>query len=430
MTMSDYKFQVTQKVHIHPIIKRISLLTFIIFLILFAMLFLPWQQTVKGHGKLIAYEPSQRDYIIVSTINGFVEEYSVSENQHVKKGDVLCKIADRDQNLSSRLKAQESLLGTQGVDSQAQGKLLLSQIDSLGKYYLNGLSIYESKLVQSTQKMESLKLHNEVLAKNFEVKKSQYERITSLKELGIESMKNFEQAQNEYVKTKIEREKNLIDISVEEQNYSILKDEKIKFINETQNKIKQTQEKLLQANISLSGIENSRLSIEGRMKSYESGIIRAPKEGVVIRILQNDTNKLLKEGDELIHFAPDVSQRSILLKVSDFNMPLIKENLLVRIKFYGWPALQISGWPSIKYGTFGGIVKRVEPLSHELGAYYVHIFETEEEPWPPQDVLRLGTQSTAWIRLESVPIWYQIWRYINAMPPNMPTEVESYEKSH
>ena len=139
--MSDYKFQVTQKVHIHPVIKKITLLTCIIFLILFAMLFLPWQQTVKGYGKLIAYEPSQRDYIIVSTINGFVEEYDVSENQHVKKGDVLCKIADRDQNLSSRLKAQESLFGTQGIDSQAQSKLLLSQIDSLEKYYLKGLRI-------------------------------------------------------------------------------------------------------------------------------------------------------------------------------------------------------------------------------------------------------------------------------------------------
>lgn len=425
--MSNYKFQVMQRVHIHPVVKRVSLLTFIIFLILFGMLFLPWQQTVKGYGKLIAYEPSQRDYTILSTINGFVEEYYVSENQHVKKGDAICKIADRDQNLSSRLKAQESLLKTQGVDSQAQSKLLLSQIDSLEEFYLNGLSIYESKLLQSMQKVESLKLHNEALAKNFEVKKSQYERVESLKELGIESMKNFEQAQNEYVKTKIEREKSLIDISIEEKNYTILKEEKVKFINKTQNRIKQTQEKLLQANIALANIENSKLSIEGRMKSYESRIIRAPKDGIVVRILQNDTNKLLKEGDVLIHFAPDVTQRSILLKVSDFNMPLIKENLLVRIKFYGWPALQISGWPKIQYGTFGGYVKKVEPLSHEKGAYYLYIFETKEEPWPSADVLRLGTQATAWIRLESVPIWYQIWRYINAMPPNMPTEVESYE---
>jgi len=106
-------------------------------------------------------------------------------------------------------------------------------------------------------------------------------------------------------------------------------------------------------------------------------------------------------------------------------MPLIKEGLKVRIMFYGWPALQVPGWPSIKYGTFGGIIKKVDPISHEKGLYYAYISEDpDEDSWPSSDVLRPGTQATGWVRLNTVPIWYQMWRLMNALPPEMKTPIK------
>ena len=100
-------------------------------------------------------------------------------------------------------------------------------------------------------------------------------------------------------------------------------------------------------------------------------------------------------------------------------MPWIKEGLPVRIMFYGWSALQISGWPKIHYGSFGGIIKKVEQVSHEKGFYYAHVVEDPAEPWPNGNELRIGTQSSAWVRLSTVPIWYAIWRSLNALPPQM-----------
>ena len=58
-------------------------------------------------------------------------------------------------------------------------------------------------------------------------------------------------------------------------------------------------------------------------------------------------------------------------------------------------------------------------MSYEAGFYYAYIVEDPDEPWPDASKLRQGTQATVWVSLETVPMWYQIWRQINAMPPKM-----------
>jgi hypothetical protein len=154
---------------------------------------------------------------------------------------------------------------------------------------------------------------------------------------------------------------------------------------------------------------------------YETAEVYAQKDGYIVRLYESDRNKLLKEGEHVIYFAPVVSEKTLLLKVSDFNMPLIKEGLPVRLMFYGWPAMQISGWPAIKFGTFGGKIKKIDSVSYDKGFFYAYVVEDPNEPWPKGDVLKVGTQTTAWVRLETVPIWYQIWRTINGLPPRMLT---------
>jgi hypothetical protein len=102
-------------------------------------------------------------------------------------------------------------------------------------------------------------------------------------------------------------------------------------------------------------------------------------------------------------------------------MPLIKEGLPVRIRFHGWPVLHIPGWPVIRFGTFGGIIKKVDPILHEKGVYYAYVVEDPNEPWPSNEKLRVGTNATAWIALSRVPIWYELWRLMNAFPAKMVT---------
>ena len=66
------------------------------------------------------------------------------------------------------------------------------------------------------------------------------------------------------------------------------------------------------------------------------------------------------------------------------------------------------------------MIKSIEHTSHVKGAYYALVMEDpNSEPWPDEKLLRIGTESTLWVRLESVTIWYELWRLFTAQPPKM-----------
>jgi hypothetical protein len=41
-----------------------------------------------------------------------------------------------------------------------------------------------------------------------------------------------------------------------------------------------------------------------------------------------------------------------------------------------------------------------------------------EVAWPDAEKwLRQGTRANAWVMLEQVPLWFEVWRQINGFPP-------------
>lgn len=419
--MHQYNFRALEKVKLHPFVNKIWVFSSIVFSLLFISLFLPWQQTVKGEGTVVAYDPTQRDYTVLATMDGFIEEFYVSENQFVKKGTRLFTMVDLDRGYLEKLKTIESSSKDQYKNSQKQIDNFEVKKKNLDEYLSVGLNVYQQKYEQIQNKIESLELKKISLEKNHEIEKANFERTKLLYEDGIESKRSLEIGENVYTKADAELKKINIDIQIEKNHLDIVMSEKENFINETENKIKLLENSALSSENTLQSLSQTVQINAVNVSRYASGEVVAEKDGYVVRIFQNDKNKFIKKSEEIIHFSPTVSTKSILLKVSDFNMPLIKEGLPVRIMFYGWPALQISGWPEIRFGTFGGIIKNVEQTSHEKGFYYAQIVEDPTEPWPKGDDLRIGTQATVWVRLEAVPIWYQLWRLMNAIPPKMVT---------
>ena len=421
--MSDPIFHSLEKVHLNPFVKKIWVFSSIVFSFLILALFLPWQQTVEGEGVVVAYDPTQRDYPVLATMDGFINEFYVTENQFVKKGTKLFTMVDLDKEYLNKLKMIEGSSKDQYRNSQTQINNFQATKKNLDEYLSVGLNVYAQKYEQTKNKIDSLNLKKISLEKNHEIEKSNFERTKLLHADGIESKRNMEVRENSYIEANVELKKINIDIEVEKNNLDILKNERDKFLKETENKIKLLDNDTLSSKNTLQSLGQSVQINSVNISRYTSGEVIAEKDGYVVKIFQNDKNKLIKMSEPIMHFAPKVTTKSVLLKVSDFNMPLIKEGLPVRIMFYGWPALQIAGWPEIRYGTFGGIIKNVEQTSREKGFYYAQIVEDPKEPWPKGDSLRMGTQATVWVRLETVPIWYQIWRLMNAIPPKMVTPV-------
>lgn len=419
--MSNYTFTVLQKVSLHKFVEKFWYVSFIIVIFIIAFLFLPWQQTVKGQGVISAFDPTERPYEISATIHGFIDEFHVEENQFVKKGELLFTMIDLDRKYSVKLKKIEENIHEQLANTKKQVFILQEKSHNLKEYLDVGLHVYNQNFDQIEDKIRSLQLKKISLEKNHDIEKSNFERIALLFKDGIESKRKYEMSENIYIRTKAELEKVVIDIQIEKRSLDIVKKEKEKFLKDTQNKIKSLEESILSSQNRMTLLDQDLQRQSMQISRYSRSEVYAQKDGYVVRLLQSDQNKVLNKGDGVIYFAPVVSEKTLLLKVSDFNMPLIKEGLPVRLMFYGWPALQISGWPSIKYGTFGGRIKKVDSISYDKGFFYAYVVEDGDEPWPKGDALKVGTQTTAWVRLETVPIWYQIWRTINGLPPRMVT---------
>jgi len=133
----------------------------------------------------------------------------------------------------------------------------------------------------------------------------------------------------------------------------------------------------------------------------------------------------VKEGDPLVTVVPARPQQAVELYVKAMDVPLLRRDRKVRLVFDGWPALQFSGWPSVAVGTFGGVISVIDAVDSQNGRFRVLVTpDPEDERWPEQ--LRMGSGVHGWALLDTVPVWFEIWRQLNGFPPTVdPDQLEA-----
>lgn len=417
--MKPTDFYALKNHKVNPWVHRLWIITVGIIAILVMMLFLPWEQTVRGEGQLMAQNPSERGYMIAATVDGFVDKLYVRENQKVKRGDPLFEMVDLDQNYSERIERMDQNLKQQMVHTQEEYSTLIKNRDNSVEQMATGKELYAKKYQQGLETLKSLEFRKSAVSENYRVERLNYERVKTLYEESIESKRSLERAENSYIKAKTELDKVNVEIDIQKRQLEIIETEKEQFLLDASNKVRMIENTMNSSQVRLHSLRRDGERQESDIARYATSDVKAEKDGYVMRVLVNDKNRYVPKGEPVIHFAPNVTKRMILMKISDFHMPLIKPGLPVRIRFYGWPTLQISGWPKIQFGTFAGTIERVDPIAFEEGWYYAYIVENPDEPWPSDNDLRIGTRATVWARLSTVPIWYQLWRTMNAIPPKM-----------
>ncbi len=417
-----YRFDVLAKVKPRAFVKRTVRWTMLFIFVLILMLFLPWQQTVKGVGTLTALDPTQRQYDLLAPVDGVIETFYVQENSEVNKGDKLFTMHDLDAAYGNKMETiyHSDLAQVRNYDKELQ--TLQEQRKHQESLYRNETAILQDKIKQAQALVQALKERQKALLNQKEIEAKNYQRSQKLYRDGIESQRDMELKKYHLLKTEAEYAKTDAQLQNKISELSILEKE----LKRTTQRFKITQNGLTAQLYRLKTQQDK--SVQNSQKSalhvdrYKQRTIRAKSDGYVSRIYQNDHNRLLKKGEKVLSFMPKVAQRAIRLKISSFNMPLVQKGLKVRIMFYGWPSLYISGWPKISHGTYGGLIHSVEPSSSEKGVYYAMVTEDpSDQPWPSFPQLKYGTQASLWVRLSTVPIWYELWRLLAAQPPKMIT---------
>ena len=88
-----------------------------------AMVLLPWQQSIRGDGAGVAFDPVNRPQAVQAPVKGVIAEIGegIFENAKVTKGQLVYRIADQDPQYLTRLRQQ--VLNTQDQMRAAQQRL-------------------------------------------------------------------------------------------------------------------------------------------------------------------------------------------------------------------------------------------------------------------------------------------------------------------
>ncbi|WP_262695726.1 efflux RND transporter periplasmic adaptor subunit [Kordiimonas aquimaris] len=150
----------------------------------------------------------------------------------------------------------------------------------------------------------------------------------------------------------------------------------------------------------------------------------APRAGVITRVMSGGTSTFVKAGDRLAQFVPDNIESAVEIYVDGRDASLVSIGKPARLQFEGWPVVQFSGWPSVAVGTFSGEVSYVDPIAAPNGLFRVVVKRSSDGPaWPPNNILRVGTNVRGWVLLDEVSVAYELWRQLNNFPPEFPANI-------
>jgi multidrug resistance efflux pump len=370
-----------------------------IIIIFMIVLFLPWQQNIRGTGKVTALNPMNRPQTVQAVIAGQIKKWHVREGQYVNKGDTIITISEvKDKYFDPELlpRMREQIVAKEGglVSKDEKASALKRQIAALRE-------AMKIKIEQSKAKLEAERVR-------FANAENQYQRNKKLFEAGNIPLTKFQDieykfqgSQADYVNAKIELDR--------------VAAEYLDKISKSESDLSNTEAEVFETQADLAKLRNEYANLQIRNNQYQ---ILAPQNGYVVKAMLAGIGETIKEGDAVCTVMPYASDMAVEMYVKAMDVPLLSKGRKVRIQFDGWPALQFSGWPSVSVGTFGGTVEVIDYVNSKPGEFRIlAIPDKKQEGWPKQ--LRVGSGVKGWVMLDDVPVWYEIWRQLNGFPPSL-----------
>ena len=392
-------------------------LVFVFVFVSLGMLFAPWQQHVSGTGRVIAFTPLDRPQDIESPVQGRVVSVFVTEAQIVRKGDPLVQLVDIDPQKIARLEAKVEA-AQQDLDfTKLKVTTLESQMNILAQARDLAVDAFRAKVTVAEEKLRSAREKLRAASAELELAQVLEKRIARLSPEFIEEIRHLE------AKTRVEKADSSVAgarADVEAARAALLRS-KAELGKERENanaRVEAIRAQMQGESAKAADLGAKVVDLEGELRAQESQLVQAPRDGRVFRLRVNTGSSIVKQGQVLLQIVPLTARPAVELFVRGVDAPLIEEGRKVRLQFEGWPAVQFVGWPSVAVGTFGGVVKLVDPTDSGEGRFRLLIVPDEEEPtWPGERWLRQGVRAKGWVLLDEVRLGYELWRQLNGFPP-------------
>lgn len=418
------------------------MLTFVI------VAFAPWQQSIKGSGKVIAYAPFERQQVVEAPIKGRIIRLGdgIVENAFVTKGQLIAEIADMDPEYLGRLESQLEAAERQVeaaemlVDANERSLIAAHQVVTSFEAQIRAYEQVKSQVIAAAD-ADVLAAENKLEAEKTKLVEYQaalrqieadWVRQKKLFEEKIVSELTFQEAERkkEEFEAKVEgaqayirAAQNEIESKMSEREAKAQKaqvdiDYATGIWQKSTSDVAKAESEVAKAEAELTKALNYRIEMQTKVARQRNQLLTAPCDGYITEIAANQGSQILSEGDPICTIVPQTNDRAVQLWLDGNDAPLVEPGRHVRLQFEGWPGVQFAGWPSVAVGTFGGEVISVDATDDGNGKFRILIQPDDtDRPWPEERYLRQGVRANGWVLLERVPLWYEVWRNMNGFPP-------------
>jgi len=403
------------------------------FVVLVIVLFLPWTQNIQAKGYVTTRLPDQRPQSIQSVISGKLEKWYVKEGDLVEAGDTIAYISEVkneyfDPELIQRT-AEQVDAKSQSIQSyDGKIKALESQYVALQSSMKLKLEQTRNKILQTRNKIKIDSADLVAYKTTLQITENQLSRTQELHTKGLKSLTELQEKELKVQETRakvVSQENKLInqrnelinltiDINAVEREYS---DKLAKSQSDRQSALSDK----LESMANTSKLKNQLSNYAIRQQFY---YITAPQSGYITKTLKKGIGEIIKESSDIATIMPANYDLAVEIYVKPQDLPLLSLGNTSRIRFDGWPAIVISGWPQASTGIFNGKIVAIDQFISENGHYRILMSpDSSQRNWPKE--LRVGAGANTFLLLKNVPIWYEIWRKLNGFPPDYYVETDT-----
>jgi multidrug efflux pump subunit AcrA (membrane-fusion protein) len=381
----------------------------------------PWVQTVSGNGRVIGKTPPDRQQTIAAPVEGRIVRWHVSEGSRVREGDLIAEIADNDPLILTRLQDERTAVMLRMEAAKNRVTSLESRIAQLDLFRKNNLQVAENRLATARDNVtaaEKVIVSNEA---TLIAARQNIERQQALVAKGLTAVRAVELAQQDVARAQAEVDRARANLGGAINERLARESELLSIESDFRTRLDDAGASLASARSDVANAQAELQRVDVRVARQTQQIVRAPREGTIVRLLAQPGSELLKASDPVAIFVPDSTDLIVELFVDGNDVPLIHRGDSVRLQFEGWPAIQFAGWPSVAVGTFGGKVLLVDATDNGMGKFRILVEPDEkDERWPNGTYLRQGVRANGWVLLRTVPLGFELWRQFNSFPPSLP----------